>query len=205
MGGDVMFSLKSAVEQEFKWQLPFITELEGVIASDLLALDLSHPETIEFAVDIRDSAIHWINDIEKDAKYRSWPSTCYELLRPAFPGMVRSVRKNLFNVVVVIDPLIPDVRGITKLVESFVVHSAPIRCGIVFDTRRTDATSQKAYRALNAAWNYISQVKKTRDALSFLTDVSRAFFVLFLLLIYWQYFWIIQKFLIFLLFLPFLM
>lgn len=141
----------------------------------MLTLDLSQPETIEFAVDIRDSAINWINDIETDSKYRTWPSSVYELLRPSFPGMVRSVRKNLFNVVIVIDPLIPDVRGITKLIESFVVHSAPIRCGVVFDTRNKDAKAQEAYQALTAAWNYISQQKNPRDALSFLTDVRFLF------------------------------
>lgn len=141
-------------------------------------MDLSQPDTIEFAVDIRDSAIVWINDIEKDSKYRTWPQTVYELLRPSFPGMVRSIRKNLFNLVIIIDPVIPDVRPITKLVESFVVHAAPIRVGIVFDTRKSNTLttnsvgeSENVYRALTCAWNYISQLKRPRDALSFLTDV----------------------------------
>lgn len=138
----------------------------------MLALDLSQPETIEFAVDIRDSAITWINNIETDKKYRSWPPTVYDLLRPSFPGMVRSIRKNLFHVVVVIDPIKPDGRDITKLVESFVVHSAPIRVGIVFDTRKADAKTVHVYRSLICAWNYISQEKLPQDALSFLTDVS---------------------------------
>lgn len=138
----------------------------------MLALDLSQPETIEFAVDIRDSAIIWINNIETDAKYRSWPPTVYDLLRPSFPGMVRSIRKNLFHVVVVIDPIKPEGRDITKLVESFVVHSAPIRVGIVFDTRKADEKTEHVYRSLVCAWNYISQSKRPQDALSFLTDVS---------------------------------
>lgn len=136
-------------------------------------MDLSQPDSIEFAVDIRDSAIVWINDIEKDSKYRTWPQTVYELLRPSFPGMVRSIRKNLFNLVIIIDPAIPDVRPITKLVESFVVHAAPIRVGIVFDTRKAVGESENVYRALTCAWNYISQLKKPRDALSFLTDVRQ--------------------------------
>lgn len=148
------------------------SEIDGPVASDLLALDLSQPETIEFAVDIRDSAIIWINNIETDAKYRSWPPTVYDLLRPSFPGMVRSIRKNLFHVVVVIDPIKPDGRDIAKLVESFVVHSAPIRVGIVFDTRKSDAKTEHVYRSLVCAWNYISQAKRPQDALSFLTDVS---------------------------------
>lgn len=145
------------------------------MASDLLTLDLSQPENIEFAVDIRDSAVVWINNIETDSKYRTWPSTVYDLLRPSFPGMVRSVRKNLFNLVIVIDPIKPEGRDIAKLVESFVVHSAPVRVGVVFDTRQADSKSEKVYRSLICAWNYLSQTKRPRDALSFLTDVSRVF------------------------------
>lgn len=114
----------------------------------------------------------WVNNIETDSKYRTWPSTVYDLLRPSFPGMVRSIRKNIFNLVLVIDPVKPDAREIIKLVESFVLHSAPIRVGIVFDTRKSDAKSEKVYRSLFCAWNYISQNKRPLEALSFLTDVS---------------------------------
>lgn len=53
----------------------------------------------EFAIDIRDSAINWINDLESDSQYRRWPTSVMDLLRPTFPGMLRNVRKNLFNLV----------------------------------------------------------------------------------------------------------
>lgn len=147
-------------------------EIEGPVASDLLALDLSQPESIEFGVDIRDSAIVWINNIETDSKYRTWPGTVYDLLRPSFPGMVRSIRKNLFHLVLIVDPVKPEGRDIVKMVESFVVHSAPIRVGIVFDTRNADEKSEQIYRSLICAWNYLTQNKRPQDALSFLTDVS---------------------------------
>lgn len=137
----------------------------------MLALDLSQPDNIEFAVDIRDSAIVWINDIETDSKYRTWPSTVYDLLRPSFPGMLRSIRKNIFNLVIVIDPITPEGREITKLVESFVAHSAPLRVGIVFDTRKSNTETETVYRSLICAWNYLCQTKKSQVALSFLTDV----------------------------------
>lgn len=151
------------------------TEIHGSIASELLTLDLSQPDTIEFAIDIRDSAVSWMNDIENDHKYRGLPPSVFDLLRPSFPGMLRSVRKNLFNLVIVIDPIVPEVRDIVKLVESFVVHGAPIRVGVVFDTRKGVGESVEIYRTLICAWNYISQTNKPKDALSFLTDVSRKF------------------------------
>lgn len=66
----------------------------------LLALDFSDSSgTDEFAIDIRDSAISWINDIENDSRYNRWSNSLMELLRPTFPGMLRQVRRNLFNLV----------------------------------------------------------------------------------------------------------
>lgn len=66
----------------------------------LLALGLSaNTEKQEFAMDIRDSAIIWINDIEQDSAYGRWSSSLTELLRPTFPGMLRNIRRNLYNLV----------------------------------------------------------------------------------------------------------
>lgn len=77
----------------------------------LLALDFVSPSTpssigasssvgsTEYALDIRDSAVMWVNDIENDKQYRRWSESLMELLRPTFPGMLRSVRKNIYNLV----------------------------------------------------------------------------------------------------------
>lgn len=69
--------------------------------SGLLELDLNDATSAgqDFAIDIRDSAIHWLNDIETDLKYKRWSSSLIELLRPTFPGMLRNIRKNLYNLV----------------------------------------------------------------------------------------------------------
>lgn len=68
--------------------------------SKLLALDLSGGmDSQNFAMDIRDSAINWINDIENDSRYSKWPPSLTELLRPTFPGMLRNIRRNLYNLV----------------------------------------------------------------------------------------------------------
>jgi len=68
--------------------------------SKLLALDLSGgTDNQNFAMDIRDSAINWINDIENDSRYNRWSPSLTELLRPTFPGMLRNIRRNLYNLV----------------------------------------------------------------------------------------------------------
>lgn len=147
-------------------------DIKGSIASDLLALDLSSSGSKEFAIDIRDSSIIWVNDLENDAQYRRWPSSVMDLLRPTFPGMLRNIRKNLFNLVLLVDPITPDVRGIIKLAESFVVHLAPVHLGIVFDTSKGVGERNELYRSINCAFNYLAQTKTPRDALGYLTDVS---------------------------------
>lgn len=40
-----------------------------------------------------------MNDIENDPMYRSWPAGVQELLRATFPGVIRQIRRNFFNLV----------------------------------------------------------------------------------------------------------
>ena len=79
--------------------MEILLDIEGKIASSLLTLDLSSSSTKDFAIDIRDTAIMWVNDMENDAQYRRWPASVMDLLRPTFPGMLRNIRKNVFNLV----------------------------------------------------------------------------------------------------------
>lgn len=44
-------------------------------------------------------SLQWINNLETDGRYSSWPSTVQELLRPTFPGVIRQIRKNFHNLV----------------------------------------------------------------------------------------------------------
>ncbi|KAL7990729.1 hypothetical protein Chor_014159 [Crotalus horridus] len=44
-----------------------------------------------------DSDYAWINNLEVDSRYNSWPSSVQELLRPTFPGVIRQIRKNFHN------------------------------------------------------------------------------------------------------------
>ena len=126
-----------------------------------------------YGIDVRDSAVNWVNNIEEDKLYKSWPESVTELLRPTFPGMMRSVRKNFFNVVIMADPSKKDVRPLLKLLESFYVHRAPTRIGIVFTVNEDPNVSgmTDAGVALLCAYNYIAQEKEAYDALAFITDV----------------------------------
>ncbi|PSN48119.1 UDP-glucose:glycoprotein glucosyltransferase [Blattella germanica] len=145
--------------------------------SSLLALDFSSgsssSSTPEYAIDIRDSAVMWVNDIEHDKQYRRWSESLMELLRPTFPGMLRSVRRNLYNLVILANPARKEAKPLLKLAESFYVHTAPLRIGLVFAVNPDQSVSgqEDAGVALLNAFNYVSDVKDAYHGLSFITDV----------------------------------
>lgn len=41
----------------------------------------------------------YFNDLSTEKKYSAWPNSVQDLLRPTFPGMLRHIAKNLFNLV----------------------------------------------------------------------------------------------------------
>ena len=87
--------------------------------------------------------------------------------------MLRSIKKNFFNIVVMCDPSRAVTKPILRLVESFYVHRAPTRIGLVFKVSSDmDLTGENdAGVALLNAFNYISSTKEPYDALAFITDV----------------------------------
>ncbi|KAG7169373.1 UDP-glucose:glycoprotein glucosyltransferase 1-like [Homarus americanus] len=134
--------------------------------------------TQEYGIDIRDSAIMWMNNIETDKAYRKWPSTIGELLRPTYPGMLRSIKKNLHNLVIVADPVKSTTADLIRLVESFVTHSAPVRVGLVMSVNPEESLRgyDDAGLAMLCAFNYVAENMAGREdsnykALQFLIEV----------------------------------
>ncbi|KAJ8252912.1 hypothetical protein GJAV_G00206940 [Gymnothorax javanicus] len=109
----------------------FSLGLKGEAQSRLLRLP-SHPLEDGYALDIRHPAVTWINDIETDPTYRSWPASVQDLLRATFPGVIRQIRRNLFNLVLFIDPAHEDSAELVRLAELFYSHKVPLRIGFVF-------------------------------------------------------------------------
>ncbi|XP_033331398.1 UDP-glucose-glycoprotein glucosyltransferase isoform X1 [Megalopta genalis] len=143
--------------------------------SKLLSLDLStNMDKQEFAMDIRDSAIIWVNDIEQDSTYARWPAWLTELLRPTFPGMLRNIRRNLYNLVLIIDPLSAESTPLVSLAESLLLHATPLRVGFVFvtnsDTSAIGLTDPSV--AVNSAYHYFAEVIGSIQALQFLIDLG---------------------------------
>jgi UDP-glucose:glycoprotein glucosyltransferase len=53
--------------------------------------------------DMRDPLVFWWNNLEKDRRYKGWPESLRELMRPVYPGQLHSIRKNVFSVIFLLD------------------------------------------------------------------------------------------------------
>ena len=88
--------------------------------------------------------------------------------------MMRSVRKNFFNLVVICDPSKAKCRPLIKMLESFYLHRAPTRIGIIFavnpDMENASGENDAGVAFLNA-YNWVRQEHSSKDALAFITKV----------------------------------
>ncbi|XP_036427441.1 UDP-glucose:glycoprotein glucosyltransferase 2 isoform X2 [Colossoma macropomum] len=145
--------------------------IRGTSMSKFLRLPVTTVED-SYALDIRHSAIMWINDIERDSTYRDWPSSLQELLRATFPGVIRQIRRNFFNLVLFLDPVQEDSIELVKLAELFYKHKIPLRIGFVFVVNTDDKVD--GYKDAGVAFfrvlNYITEEYDMTQA--FLSMVS---------------------------------
>ncbi|XP_037832033.1 UDP-glucose:glycoprotein glucosyltransferase 2 isoform X5 [Kryptolebias marmoratus] len=111
--------------------------IKGEHQGKLLRLPVNSMDD-SYALDIRHPAIMWMNDIENDSMYRSWPASVQELLRATFPGVIRQIRRNFFNLVLFLDPLQEETAELVKLAELFYKHKIPLRIGFVFVVNTKD-------------------------------------------------------------------
>ena len=89
----------------------------------------SHKHTItgEHLLDIRNAPILYLNDLERNYGYSSWLPNIHALFMMGPPGSLRPIRKNLFNVVLVVDPSQPFSVEMLTLAEIIIMKKIPIR------------------------------------------------------------------------------
>ncbi|XP_059502942.1 UDP-glucose:glycoprotein glucosyltransferase 2 [Stegostoma tigrinum] len=117
----------------------------------------------------------WMNDLERDQKYHSWPSSYQELLRPTFPGVIRQIRRNIFNLVMFIDPAQEEAVQLIKLAELFYQHTTPLRIGFVFVVNADEKIdgNQDAGVALLRVFNFIAKDSELSHAFSSIVAIFK--------------------------------
>ncbi|XP_061648088.1 UDP-glucose:glycoprotein glucosyltransferase 2 isoform X4 [Phyllopteryx taeniolatus] len=111
--------------------------VKGEHQGTLLRLPANHV-TDSYGLDIRHPAVMWMNDIENDPMYSSWPAGVQELLRTTFPGVIRQIRRNFFNLVLFLNPEEEKSVELVKLSGLFYKHKIPLRIGYVFVVNAED-------------------------------------------------------------------
>ncbi|KAH9821733.1 family 24 glycosyltransferase [Melampsora americana] len=80
----------------------------------------------------RGETILWLNDLEKDKRYASWPKSLRDFLRPTYPGQLHAVARNTITVILALNVThTANLRILTESVETFITRSVPIRWGLV--------------------------------------------------------------------------
>ncbi|XP_044293777.1 UDP-glucose:glycoprotein glucosyltransferase 2 isoform X1 [Varanus komodoensis] len=117
----------------------------------------------------------WINNIEKDQMYDKWPSSFQELLKPAYAGMMRQIRRNLYNLVLFIDPTQEEAVHFIKLVEVIYSQKVPIRIGFVFVVNTDEVVdgNQDAGVALWRAFNFVAEEMDIPEAFGSIIHMYR--------------------------------
>lgn len=116
-----------------------------------------HAVTGEHLLDMRNAPVLFLNDLERNSGYSSWLPSMHALFTMGPPGALRHIRKNLFNVVFVVDPSQSTSIEMLKLAEIIIMKKIPIRCVSIcnscvsvhllsFDENKTRALSSFCFR-----------------------------------------------------------
>jgi UDP-glucose:glycoprotein glucosyltransferase len=126
---------------------------QGLSGPDAISL-LSHsaisetqgdePQRYDFRDEIEGgNVIVWMNNIEKDSRYETWPSQIQALLQRTYPGQLPSVRRDIHNAIVPVDfTLKDDVNMVIETVLGLIQRNIPIRWGLVPLTKTQGAAEQ---------------------------------------------------------------
>jgi len=101
-------------------------------ARDFLISMTPEEESTKTVIDFRDdNVLVWINNLEKDTRYQSWPNSLQGLFRPLFPGQLYYISKNIFSILFVLD--FSTAEGLSYFSElvNLVKNDIPFRFGFV--------------------------------------------------------------------------
>ena len=95
-------------------------------------------------------AVTYINDIERDPQYRQWPRSIEQMLMMAQFGQAPTVRRNMFTMLLVVDPLSGNESRTLDMAIQLIQANLPIRLGFLF-VSETDIDSCKAAVSSNGS------------------------------------------------------
>ncbi|KAA8909802.1 UDP-glucose:Glyco protein glucosyltransferase-domain-containing protein [Sphaerosporella brunnea] len=151
------------------------SETVQLLSHSILAGAKEEEQVLRF--DYRDDieggdVIVWLNDLEKDNRYKEWSNSPMMLLRRVFPGQLHPIRKNVHNLVIPVDfTSKEDLALISQNLKMFVERKIAMRFGLAPRTKTQNAIDQTkvVYHLLDAyglrsALKYIEAVLEKGDS-----------------------------------------
>ena len=117
-------------------------------------------------------AILYLNDIEKDPEYKSWPSSMQEMFYRAQYGGAPTVRRNLFTMLVVLDPSSGMDHPALDIVGQLMNSQFPLRLGVLM-VNDDDVANGKASPPL--PWDNGDRPFNARDCSLLLNHIRSRF------------------------------
>jgi UDP-glucose:glycoprotein glucosyltransferase len=88
-------------------------------------------------------AIIWMNNLEKDSRYETWPSDLESYIGSVHPGQLPPVRRDLHNVVVPVDLSNPeDMMLVAGNIQMFIKRGIPVKFGLVPTSSSPESIAQ---------------------------------------------------------------
>ncbi|KAK6033739.1 UDP-glucose:Glycoprotein Glucosyltransferase [Ostertagia ostertagi] len=147
----------------------------------LTNIDLSEDKS-KYAVDYRNANPIYLNNLDTDMRYKHWRNSVKLLLEPYYPGMIRPIARNLFNLVssfyfleyiFVVDPAGKESRKLMKMALSLFQHDVPLRIGFLFaveDNGTVSGMDDSGIGILNLL-NFLAADHTYHDALRTVVDM----------------------------------
>ncbi|PTU25160.1 hypothetical protein P175DRAFT_0490224 [Aspergillus ochraceoroseus IBT 24754] len=110
--------------------------------------------------------IIWMNNLEKDARYESWPGDLSAFLQRTYPGQLPAVRRDFNNIVFPVDLTnTEDIDLLVTTIQVFVKRKIPVRFGIVPLASSPGSTAQlKVAHYLQDTFGLSSLVKYLEES-----------------------------------------
>ena len=109
-------------------------ENEAIESEEYENEQIENEEPKFFRVDVGrggKNAVMYLNDVEKDPEYSSWPTSIQEMLYRAQFGGAPTVRRNLFTMLLVIDPASGKPNPVLDVVAQLMNAQLPLRLGVL--------------------------------------------------------------------------
>ncbi|VDK41286.1 unnamed protein product [Cylicostephanus goldi] len=172
-----MFQLVDTIKQEERVASGFSNMgFQREYLSILTGMEFSE-EKGRYAVDYRDADLVYLNNLDTDKRYKHWRNSVKLLLEPYYPGMIRPIARNLFNLIFVVDPAERNSRNLMQIAYSFFKHEIPLRIGLIFvvnDDKKVSGLEDTGVAILNL-FNFLAIDSTNHEALKIVNEMLDQF------------------------------